>query len=204
MSYSNFSLEKLKAQFDLTIRQERELYSDVEGIGVSHLLKETLKENYPLAIAIHTEKARSEMIVAPVLIEIRRQLNHKVSLFSGVEFNVDRKRDLKGVCDFLFCLSPEQLLINAPVLTIVEAKNDNIKAGIPQCIAEMEAARIFNLQKENNIPVIYGVVTTGTSWQFLRLSNQVAEIDLIDYHINDLEKIVGIIVSFFPSLKVES
>lgn len=200
MSYSNFSIETLKERFDLTIKQEHELYCDIEAVGVSHLLKETLKENYPLAIAIHTEKARSEMIVAPVLIEVRRQLNHQISLFSGVEFNVDRKKDLKGVCDFLFCLSPEQLIINAPVVTIVEAKNDNLKAGIPQCIAEMEAARLFNVRKENNISTIYGIVTTGTSWQFLRLSNQVVEIDPLDYHINDLEKIVGIILSFFVPL----
>lgn len=147
MSYSNFSLDLLKERFGLRISSDKELFSDIEGVDVSSWLKETLQQNYPVAIAIHTEKARSEMIVAPVLLEVRRQLNNQISLFSGVEFNVDFQLDLKGVCDFLFCLSPEQLSITAPVVTIVEAKNDNLKNGIPQCIAEMEAARLFNFKR---------------------------------------------------------
>ena len=140
------------------------------------------------------------MIVAPVLIEVRRQLDNQVSLFSGVEFNVDPAQNLKGVCDFLFSLSPQQLVITAPVVTIVEAKNDNLKNGIPQCIAEMEAARVFNFQRNNEVHSIYGVVTTGTLWQFLRLNGLKVEVDTIDYHINDVEKIVGVLLSFFTPL----
>ena len=102
MSYSNFSLDLLKERFGLQITTSKELFVDVEGVSISHWLKETLQQNYPVAIAIHTEKARSEMIVAPVLLEVRRQLDNQISLFSGVEFNVDAKLDLKGVCDFLF------------------------------------------------------------------------------------------------------
>ena len=200
MSYSNFTLDLLRERFHLQISSDKELFSQVEGVDVSHLLKETLRQNYTLAIAIHTEKARSEMIVAPVLIEVRRQLDNQVSLFSGVEFNVDPAQNLKGVCDFLFSLSPQQLVITAPVVTIVEAKNDNLKNGIPQCIAEMEAARVFNFQRNNEVHSIYGVVTTGTLWQFLRLNGLKVEVDTIDYHINDVEKIVGVLLSFFTPL----
>ena len=200
MSYSNFTLDSLRERFHLQISSDKELFSQVEGVDVSHLLKETLRQNYSLAIAIHTEKARSEMIVAPVLIEVRRQLDNQVSLFSGVEFNVDPAQNLKGVCDFLFSLSPQQLVITAPVVTIVEAKNDNLKNGIPQCIAEMEAARVFNFQRNNEVHSIYGVVTTGTLWQFLRLNGLKVEVDTIDYHINDVEKIVGVLLSFFTPL----
>ncbi len=197
MSYSNFSLDLLKERFNLQIKNDKELFADVEGVAVSHWLKETLQQNYPLAIAIHTEKARSEMIVAPVLIEVRRQMNNQISLFSGVEFNVDAKLDLKGVCDFMYCLSPEQLSITAPVVTIVEAKNDNLKNGIPQCIAEMEAARQFNIKRRKELKEIFGIVTTGTLWQFLRLKDRHVEVDTIDYHINDVDRIVGVILNFF-------
>ena len=197
MSYSNFSLDLLKERFNLQINNSKELFAEVEGVSISQWLKETLQLNYPLAIAIHTEKARSEMIVAPVLLEVRRQLDNQISLFSGVEFNVDAKLDLKGVCDFLFCQSPEQLSITAPVVTIVEAKNDNLKNGIPQCIAEMEAARLFNFKRGKPLKEIFGVVTTGTLWQFLRMKNQQVEVDTIDYHINDVDRIVGILRQFF-------
>ncbi|WP_363269116.1 hypothetical protein [Okeania sp. SIO2B3] len=63
------------------------------------------------------------MIITPLLLEIRRQANYSVSLFSGIEFNIDFDRSLNGYCDFLISRSPEQLIINAPVAIIVEAKN---------------------------------------------------------------------------------
>ncbi|GCL35647.1 MAG: hypothetical protein ACKO9I_12000 [Sphaerospermopsis kisseleviana] len=52
-------------------------------------------------------------------------------------------------------------MINAPVILVVEAKNENIKGGLGQCIAEMYAAKLFNEREENEITEIYGVVTTG-------------------------------------------
>lgn len=163
MSYSNFNLETVKSRFRLELVREKELFVDAEEIEPSHLLKETLKENVPLALAIHTEKARSEMIVAPILVEVRRRLDHRISLFSGAEFNVDRERDLNGVCNFILSLSSEQLTITAPIISVVEAKNDNVKSGIPQCIAEMVAAQLFNEKQDTNIETVYGVVTTGSN-----------------------------------------
>ena len=35
----------------------------------------------------------------------------------------------------------------APVVVVVEAKNENMKQGIIQCIAEMVAAQQFNQQR---------------------------------------------------------
>jgi transketolase C-terminal domain/subunit len=52
---------------------------------------------------------------------------------------------------------------------IVEAKNENIKGGLGQCVAEMVAAQIFNEREANAIDTIYGAVTTGEIWKFLKL-----------------------------------
>ncbi|GAX39684.1 hypothetical protein NIES4075_06400 [Tolypothrix sp. NIES-4075] len=60
----------------------------------------------------------------------------------------------------------------------------------------MVAAQLFNQQKENEIKTIYGSVTTGTNWKFMRLSGQIIEIDLNEYFINDVRKILGILRSF--------
>lgn len=195
MAYSNFDLETVKSRFRLELVRERSLFSDAEEIEPSHLLKETLKENVPLALAIHTEKARSELIVSPILVEVRRRLDHKISLFSGTEFNVDRERELNGVCDFIVSLSPEQLAITSPVISIVEAKNDNVKSGIPQCMAEMVAAQLFNENEGNPIETVYGAVTTGTNWLFMKLAGTRVEIDLNEYYLVQLEKIIGILIS---------
>ena len=53
----------------------------------------------------------------------------------------------------------------------------------------MLAAKIFNQKEENNIPIIYGTVTTGTSWKFLKLIENIVEIDLNEYYINNVSKI---------------
>jgi hypothetical protein len=133
------------------------------------------------------------MIVVPVLLELRRQLKHQISLFSGVDFTVDFSQGLNGICDFIISKNPEQLFIRQPIVTIVEAKNENLNSGFGQCIAEMIAAQIFNQREGNELPAIYGVVTTGTIWRFLRLVDKTVEIDLSEYYIKDINKILGIL-----------
>lgn len=194
MAYSNFTIESLKRKFQLTINEAGDFFADAEPVAISHLLAETLKENIPLALSISTEKARSEMIIAPVLIELRRLLKHQISLFSGIEFNVDKELDLHGVCDYLISLSGEQLTVSAPVIALVEAKNENIKAGIAQCVAEMLAARLFNEQQNNRIDTIFGVVTTGSNWKFIRLHKTTVYIDETEYYIKEADKIIAILL----------
>ncbi|MGB5960270.1 MAG: hypothetical protein WBG73_06385 [Coleofasciculaceae cyanobacterium] len=199
MAYSDFTLDKVIKTFALTISEKVGLFSKLPELDISEALVETLRENLPLALAINTEKARSEMIIAPILIELRKRLSYQISLFSGSEFNVDATQGLNGVCDFLISRSPEQLFITAPVITIVEAKKENVNAGLGQCVASMLAARVFNEREENNIPVIYGAVTTGDKWKFLRLTEQLIEIDLSEYFVNDLRKIMGILTVGIPN-----
>jgi hypothetical protein len=197
--YGEFSIEEVKARFQLRIGEAEEYFAEIPPIPISDFLTQTLSENVPLAVAISTEKARSELIIAPVLLEVRRQVQRRVSLFSGVEFTVDQSQGLNGVCDFLFSLSPEQLTIEAPVVTVVEAKNDNLKSGLGQCMAEMVGARLFNKQKGRDIPRVYGVVTTGSLWKFLRLDDAGVSLDLREYPISELSRVVGILVSMVRS-----
>jgi len=194
MAYSDFtSLNQLKKRFNLTFHEEMDLFSSVPEVKCSDFLAMTLKENIPLALAIDSEKARSEMIIAPILIDLRKHFQYQISLFSGTSFNVDSEKGLKGTCDFLISLSAEQLSIVAPVITIVEAKNDNLKSGLAQCIAEMVAAQLFNTEEKRDIDVIYGAVTTGSNWKFMTLTHQAVSIDLNEYYIDNIKKILGIL-----------
>lgn len=195
MAYSDFKLSEIIKIFGLTISETSELFSAVAEVECSEYLAFTLKENIELAVSINTEKARSEMIIAPMLLELRRRLNYQISLFSGVDFNVDNERGLNGICDFIISHSVEQLFVRAPVITLVEAKNENLKAGFGQCVAEMLAAQLFNEREGNEITTIYGVVTIGTIWRFLKLEGQIVHIDLTEYYIKDVNKILGILVS---------
>ncbi|NET03467.1 MAG: hypothetical protein F6K16_01750 [Symploca sp. SIO2B6] len=193
MSYSEFSLDKVVKTFDLTLADKVKMFLDTPELECSDQLIETLDYNIPLALASNTEKSRSEMIITPILIELRKQLEQSISLFSGVEFNVEPAQGLNGNCDFLISLSPELLLVTAPVVVIVEAKKENLNAGFGQCIAEMLAAKIFNEREGNKIKAIYGTVTTGSIWKFLKLEQQTIEIDLGEYFLNNVNKILGIL-----------
>ncbi|MBW4595958.1 MAG: hypothetical protein KME46_24410 [Brasilonema angustatum HA4187-MV1] len=193
MAYSDFTLSKFKKNFNIRIDEEVDLFANVEPVQVSDKLITNLEETTELALAINTEKARSEMIITPILLEVRRQANYQISLFSGTDFNVDAEKGLNGYCDFIISRSKEQLTINAPVVIIVEAKNENIKGGLGQCAAAMLAAQLFNQEEGNEIKTIYGAVTTGDIWKFLKLQGSDVFIDLNNYYIKEINKILGVL-----------
>ncbi|MEM9926841.1 MAG: hypothetical protein AAF915_24350 [Cyanobacteria bacterium P01_D01_bin.50] len=194
MSYGEFTLSQLESEFSLILQERVEIFKGITPVTPSNLLREILEENIPLALEIDTEKARSELIIAPIMVELRKYFNRQISFFSGVDFSVEKAKGLTGRCDFLISYSPKQLEVTAPVVTLVEAKNDNIKSGIAQCIAEMVAAQIFNQRKQNQIPCIYGVITTGSNWKFLRLVEKKVDIEAGEHFIGDLDGLFGILL----------
>lgn len=193
MPYSDFSLEKVKRTFELTTSETVDLFGDVPELECSALLTEILRYNAPLAVASNSEKARSEMIISPILIDLRRLSKERINLFSGIDFDVDSERGLNGICDFIISNSSEILFVSAPIITLVEAKKENITAGLGQCVAEMLAARIFNERAGNEVSTIYGVVTTGSIWKFMKLDGSIISIDLTEYYLKDVNKILGIL-----------
>ena len=194
MAYSNFTLSRVKADFGIVTDETQDIFAETTPIQPSDLLALILKDQLPLAGAINTEKARSELVIMPILMEVRRILNNKISIFSGSSFEVDPTQGLDGRCDFILSRSLEQYYIASPVLTIVEAKNESIPSGLGQCIATMIAARLFNQREGNPTDILYGAVTTGTDWKFLKLEGQIASIDINDYYIKELGKILAILV----------
>jgi hypothetical protein len=195
MPYSDFNLAKVKKKFDLMTSEDTDIFAAVAELECSEYLAETLQYNVPLALASNSEKARSEMIITPILIEVRKQLDSQFSLFSGIDFNVDAEKGLTGFCDYIISSSSERLFVSAPVMMLVEAKKEDIMAGLGQCVAEMVAAQIFNEREENEISFIYGAVTSGTNWRFLKLEGKLVNIDLVEYYLTDVNKILGILAS---------
>src|SRR5262249_20277502 len=143
---------------------------------------------------VHTEKARSEFIVAPILGEVCTLMDRRISLFSGVSFEIDKARGLDGTCDFILSDSMNQMFVTRPVLMIVEAKNDNIKAGLGQCAAEMMAARLFNNRQGEGLSTIHGAVTTGSVWKFLKLEEEMLYTDRAEYYLDQVDKVLGILL----------
>ena len=195
MAYSNFTLEMVRTAFQLEIAESAGIFSQIESVDPSAHLATTLARNVPLAITINTEKAKSELIIADILVELREQLERRISLFSGIDFSIDDENGLTGVCDFLVSLSPVQSFLEAPVIILVKAKKDDLTVGLGQCVAKMLAAQRFNTEKGNNIPYIYGATTSGTDWRFLKLEGRRLHIDMVIYPIAQCDKILGILSS---------
>jgi hypothetical protein len=131
-----------------------------------------------------------------LLCEVWRHGDERIALFSGVDFNVDPSAELVGVCDFIFGRPPQLDYVAAPVMMITEAKNETIAGGFGQCAAELVAAQRFNAARNSDITTLYGCVTNGVEWKFMRLRDTTLDIDQTDYLIGDPDRILGIILHF--------
>ena len=193
MAYSDWTLETVKKAFHLEEVNAAGIFSDIEPVAPSAHLTTTLERNVPLAFAMGTEKAKSELIVSAVLVELWEHFDRNISFFSGIDFNVDAENGLTGVCDFLVSLSPAQFHLEAPAIILVEAKRDNLTIGLGQCVAEMVAAQCFNAERENDISCVYGALTSGIDWVFLKLEGKKLQLDMAAYTIERCDKILGIL-----------
>jgi hypothetical protein len=195
MAYSDFTILELKQRFQLIIDESSNLFAAAPEQDLPPVLADTLARYLPLAVNLNTEKARSELVIAPILADFKLLHRDRISLFSGIDFNVDEAAGLKGRCDYILSRSPEQLALTAPVCVLVEAKNENIVAGIPQCLAEMVAAQVFNARNQVAPGTIYGAVTTGVQWRFLGLDGTMAAVDAVEYPIQAARKVFGILTA---------
>lgn len=196
MPYSAFtSVTQVKKAFGLTLKEgDRFIPTTLEPIIPDPILTGFLNKTLTLATVTGSEKARSEMLVAPLLVEVRELLDRQIALFSGEDFTVDASVGLNGICDFLLSRSPELYAIEAPVVVLVEAKKADLKLGVPQCIAEMVAAARFNAENNDAIRTVYGCVTSGTLWRFLKLEGTVVTIDLADYPLEPIDRLLAMLV----------
>ncbi|HEY9908714.1 MAG TPA: hypothetical protein V6D18_14040 [Thermosynechococcaceae cyanobacterium] len=196
MPYSQFTtLESSVQQFGLTVSEVAYPLISYTPIEASPFLEAVLDRALAWAIAVGTEKARSEALILQLLLEVREQLDRQVSVFSGREFNVDVSQGLNGYCDFLISRATQQTVITAPATVVVEAKKGDLSLGLGQCAAEMVAAQQFNQQRDRPLPAIHGAVSSGTLWQFLMLQGQNLTIDLTEYALPPVDTVLGLLVA---------
>ncbi len=176
MGYSNFKrIQQVTEKFSLDA-VFNPLFDKIKPVKPSPWLKQTLEKGQRSPAM--NEKAKAERIISPVLMEVAEAFPNKISFFSGEEINVDAAQDLAGPCDFFFALHPPKPFIDAPIISLVEAKNEDMEWGIAQCAGQMYAASVFNQQKGKAMKMIYGCATTGTDWQFMRYEDKVFTIDM--------------------------
>lgn len=205
MAFTDFTLDMLRVSFGLSIRQEP-LFTHVVPISIPAWLQETLARGMPLALG--SEKARSEFIIAPILLALRDLNHNQISIYSGQRLEGDPVVGLVGECDFLITPTPPLPIIQAPIISVVEAKKNDIESGLGQCAAQMLGAQRYNMRNRTDIETIYGCVTTGEVWQLLKLDELLVVIDARRYYINELALILGafqaMIQPFLPDTQTGS
>jgi hypothetical protein len=190
MAYSDFTLSRVKQQFGLNITTGV-FFTDPPKLFPRERLTNLLNESVPFVVGLGNEKVRSELIVAPLLFEFRELLDRQIGLFSGTDFSVDVELGLSGACDFLLTRSNSELIIEDPAVIVIQAEKGDFNASWGHCAAQMVAAQKFNRAKGQELP-IYGSVTTGTFWQFLKLTGQDLTIDITEYTLNPIDRMLGI------------
>ena len=192
MAFRDFTFPQVQHDLGLTLH-DADLFSSTPPFAAREEFLAFVRDGAALAAANSTEKAKSEFVIAPVLLELRRGLGNRFSLFSGLEWDVDSGRGLNGYCDFIITTGESQFVLGAPFVAIAEAKNDVIRTGLGQCIASMYAAQLCNQQARVPIETVHGVVSTGAAWKFLRLRGNVITLDVPEYYVDNLPKIMGIL-----------
>jgi hypothetical protein len=175
MPYADFTLESVEPAFGLNI-QPGDLFPGLSPVAVSPWLQETLDRGRAFA-ALVSEKARSEILVVPILLAAQEFAVAPLSLYSGQRVDVDPARGLAGECDYILALAPRLPRLRAPLIAVLEAKKADIEAGLGQCVAQMVGLQLFNQKAGEPARPIYGCVTSGEVWQFLCLQEASVLID---------------------------
>ena len=187
-SYSQFTHNDIKKLGIDVIRGK--LFTDIKPIAPSEFLLKVLdiNQNFP----IESEKAKSEYLIVPVLTELQVNNPNRFTCFSGYQFNVNSELGLKGFCDFIFSKKHNAVFIESPLVAVVEAKhNQDLPDAAPQCIAEMTAAQLFNEKNNERVSFIYGAITNGYEWIFLRLHNKTVVLDSNRFTLKQLPELLG-------------
>jgi hypothetical protein len=188
MAYTDFTLETAEASLEVRARPG-EVFPGLRPVEVPGWLQDLLARGMQLALV--SEKARSEFIVVPILLASRELSGNALAIFSGQRLDVDPGRGLLGECDFILAIAEPVPRLRAPLVMVVEAKKNDIEAGLGQCIAQMVATRFYNERQGQAIAAVFGCVTTGEAWQFLCLEGSDVIIDRWRLYIDNVGGILG-------------
>lgn len=193
MTYADFTtLESALAAFGLTA-SARPLFPGLHPVAPPGWLTAQFAHHGPFAR--RNEKGRSEFLIAPILLAAKSLSGDGFGLYTGQPLNVDPARGLAGECDFILGDDPAAVVLQSPLLTVVEAKKADIDLGTGQALAQMVAAREYNERAGRPTPVACGCVSTGAEWQFMRLDGTALAYEPQPYPVADLGRVLAAILA---------
>lgn len=183
-SFSQITRIDLSNEFGISIVGDSFL-PHIESISVPYWLEHIIGRGKGNLATMRTEKSISEALIAPVLMAVQEIFHDKITVYSGEPLATE---ELSGVCDFLITKDPIAFDPQGGYFILVEAKKNDLLSGIPQCVAEMYAAQVLN----KNEDTVYGCVSTGLEWLFMKLDNKTAMTHPNVFTISEVDKILGV------------
>ena len=187
--YSQITFQELRDRFGIVVENEAFL-PVITPLILPDWLRHYLTINQSSPAMAKSEKAVSEMLIAPVLSAVKENTADKIALFSGESLTMPG--ELSGICDFIIAANPKAFLPEPPIMVLVEAKRQDLYSGIPQCVGEMLAARSVNERAGIPYKSVYGCVTTGNEWLFMQLTGNRAITDPTILYYPQLDRVLGV------------
>ncbi len=89
----------------------------------------------------------------------------------------------------------------ASLVAVIEAKKEDLIGGLGQCAATMVGIRVFNERYGAKLPAIYGSVSSGSNWRFLKLEESRLFLDPREYFVREIDTLLGILVQIMSSVE---
>ena len=140
-------------------------------------------------VPLTNELARREILISRVVTE----LIHYTQAELRIEYSLKVSNWLQGNLDYLLRLNTSNQLL------VIEAKYEDLTRGFTQLVAELVALDQWEgATTVSQQPILIGVVSTGTIWQFGRLDRTAKHFEqgINSYRVpEDLEQVMRILVA---------
>jgi hypothetical protein len=151
-------------------------------------LRDRIEEVLPF-VPLTNELARREILISRVVTE----LIHYTQAELRIEYNLKVSNWLQGNLDYLLRVKSRNQLL------VIEAKYEDLTRGFTQLVAELVALDQWSGSTTlDQQPILIGVVSTGTIWQFGRLDRNTKHFEqgINSYRVpEDLEQVMRILVA---------
>lgn len=205
MAYSHFkSLTQVMAKFNLKFRAKKpKVFTVAPPVEVSETLNASLAwEKTQDVLYKGTESDRIYRVILPLLLEVETTSETPITVSTQYRLDIENMEGLNGFCDVIIHRDQktEEFPESAgPIILVVEAKRKDLEKGVPQYVAEMVAASRYNTAIGAKHEKVYGIVSTGLGWIFLKLKNNEIIKDPKVYTISDIAAIKGMVTAIVTS-----
>lgn len=188
MTYNDFTTQTVRQTFKVRLFDQA-FFPSNPRLEPSPWLKETLEKGSSLFNL--GDKAKNEFYIAPMLLECRERFQRRVQIFSGHLMDVDAASGLAGRVDYLLTFGGNRYDTSMPAMIVRQAVKCDLVNNLGPCIAQMVAASRVAEKAKKPVPFVYGCVTSGESWLFMKLLDGEVQIDPRLIQLGDVNALLG-------------